>query len=135
VALIETLQEQCAILEEPGIFDCRFARNYPKYALPFRQRFRQIASGENQTSHFECRPHHFSQAAGYHRLRAAFDEGTLARETGDKYLRNTVLLATVLFLAALSQRFKVFRVRLALVGVSAVLLALALYFVFTYPRA
>jgi hypothetical protein len=66
---------------------------------------------------------------------AAFDEGTAARETGDKYLRNTVLLATVLFLAALSQRFKVFRVRLALVGVSGVLLALALYFVFTYPRA
>jgi hypothetical protein len=41
----------------------------------------------------------------------------------------------VLFLAALSQRFKVFGVRLALVGVSATLLGVALYFVFTYPQA
>jgi hypothetical protein len=65
----------------------------------------------------------------------AFDAGSEARETGDKYLRNTVLLATVLFLAALSQRFKVFGVRLALVGVSATLLGVALYFVFTYPQA
>jgi hypothetical protein len=69
------------------------------------------------------------------RASVAFDAGTVARETGDKYLRNTVLLATVLFLAALGQRFKVFRVRMGLVGVSAVLLALALYFVITYPRA
>ena len=56
-------------------------------------------------------------------------------QTGDTYLRNTVLLATVLFLTALGMRFKVFGVRLALVGVSAVLLGVALYFVFTYPQA
>jgi hypothetical protein len=37
----------------------------------------------------------------------AFEEGTKARERGDKYLRNTVLLATVLFLTALAQKFKV----------------------------
>ena len=58
-----------------------------------------------------------------------------ARETGDKYLRNTVLLATVLFLTALSQRFKVRNVRLGLIGVSAALLVIAMYFVFTYPTA
>jgi len=66
---------------------------------------------------------------------AAFETGTAARETGDKYLRNTVLLATVLFLTALSQRFKVRNVRLGLMGVSAVLLVIAMYFVFTYPTA
>ena len=64
-----------------------------------------------------------------------FEEGTKARETGDRYLRNTVLLATVLFLTALAQKFKVFRVRLALVGVAGCLLVIALYFVVTYPTA
>ena len=46
-----------------------------------------------------------------------------------------MLLATVLFLTALAQRFKVVRVRLALIGVAACLLVIALYFVFTYPTA
>jgi len=66
---------------------------------------------------------------------AAFEDGTQARELGDKYLRNTVLLATVLFLTALSQKFRLEGVRIALLGVSGVLLVLALYFVVTYPRA
>jgi hypothetical protein len=65
----------------------------------------------------------------------AFEVGTAARETGDKYVRNTVLLATVLFLTALAQRFKVRNVRVGLLGVSAVLLVIALYFVLTYPTA
>jgi len=65
----------------------------------------------------------------------AFEEGTKARETGDKFLRNTVLLATVLFLTALSQKFKVHAVRASLLGVSAVLLAIGVYFVVTYPTA
>jgi hypothetical protein len=62
-----------------------------------------------------------------------FDKGTEARETGDRYLRNTVLLATVLFLTALAQKFKVLRVRLALLGVAGVLLVVAMYYVVTYP--
>ena len=69
------------------------------------------------------------------RASIAFDRGTKARETGDKYLRNTVLLATVLFLTALAQKFKVHAVRASLLGVSAVLLSIALYFVATYPTA
>jgi hypothetical protein len=69
------------------------------------------------------------------RATTAFEQGTKARERGDKYLRNTVLLATVLFLTALAQRFKVEAVRIGLLGVSAVLLVIALYFVVTYPRA
>jgi len=34
-----------------------------------------------------------------------FEDGTKARETADKYVRNTVLLAMVLFFVALAQRF------------------------------
>jgi hypothetical protein len=67
------------------------------------------------------------------RASADFVEGTKARETGDRYLRNTVLLATVLFLTALAQKFKVTRVRLSLLGVAGALLVVALYFVITYP--
>ena len=62
------------------------------------------------------------QAAAYdERATAAFEQGTQARERGDKYLRNTVLLATVLFLAALTPKFKLQGVRVGLLGVSAVL--------------
>ena len=65
----------------------------------------------------------------------AFEAGTHAREEGDRYLRNTVLLATVLFLTALSQKFKVHSVRLGLLVLCGVLLAVALFFIATYPRA
>jgi hypothetical protein len=64
-----------------------------------------------------------------------FDEGTKARETGDHYLRNTVLLATVLFLTALAPKFKVPGVRIGLIAVAGSLLAVALYYVITYPVA
>jgi hypothetical protein len=77
-----------------------------------------------------------AQAAAYGaRASSAFERGTKARETGDKYLRNTVLLATVLFMTALAQKFKLHAVRASLLGVSAVLLAIAVYFVVTYPTA
>ncbi len=66
---------------------------------------------------------------------AAFETGTAARENGDRYVRNTVLLATVLFLTAMAQRFKIRAVRLSLVGVSVVLLGVAVYFVASYPTA
>jgi hypothetical protein len=68
------------------------------------------------------------------RATGKFEEGTAARETGDKYIRATVLLATVLFLIALTQRFKLFGVRLGLFGVALVLLAIGLYWVASYPR-
>jgi hypothetical protein len=64
---------------------------------------------------------------------ASYEEGTAARHRGDEYLRNTVLLATVLFLTALAQRFRILAVRAALLGVSAVLLAVGLYYLATYP--
>jgi len=76
------------------------------------------------------------KAAAYDkRATAAFEEGTKAREDGDHYLRNTVLLATVLFLTALAQRFKVHGVRVALLAVAGCLLVVALYYVVTYPVA
>ncbi len=74
-------------------------------------------------------------AAKGHQASEVFEAGTRARERGDKYLRNTVLLATVLFLTALAQKFKVHRVRLGLLVLCGVLLVVALYFIVTYPRA
>jgi hypothetical protein len=63
-----------------------------------------------------------------------FARGASARETGDKYVRTTVLLATVLFLIAVSQRFRIFRLRVALLCVALVLLGIALGSIATYPR-
>jgi hypothetical protein len=63
-----------------------------------------------------------------------FDSGVHARETGDKYVRTTVLLATVLFLIAVSQRFGLPKLRVALLCVALVLLAIALGSIATYPR-
>jgi len=63
-----------------------------------------------------------------------FEEGAHARETGEKYVRTTVLLATVLFLIALSQRFALFRLRVGLLTVALVLLGLSVVAIVTYPR-
>jgi len=76
-----------------------------------------------------------SAAAASAKASAAFEEGTAAREHGDDYLRNTVLLATVLFLTALASRFKTHAIRASLLGVSAVILLYCVYNVITYPRA
>ncbi len=62
-----------------------------------------------------------------------FEHGTKAREDAEEYLRNTVLLAMVLFLIAVAQRFKTAGVRRALLVLAGVALAVALYFIFTYP--
>ncbi len=63
-----------------------------------------------------------------------FLEGTEARETAEKYVRVTVVLATVLFLIALAQRFKIRKVRMGLFLVAAALTVYALVTVATYPR-
>jgi len=62
-----------------------------------------------------------------------FDKGTEARNRADDYVRNTVILAVVLFLAALAQRFTLVRVRVGLLSVGVVLLIFALYTLATYP--
>jgi len=68
------------------------------------------------------------------RASGVFQQGVEARERGEKYVRTTVLLATVLFLIVLSQRFGLFKVRAGLLCVALVLLAISLVSIATYPR-
>lgn len=63
-----------------------------------------------------------------------FEAGAHARETGEKYVRTTVLLATVLFLIALSQRFGLLKVRVGLLTVALVLLIFSAVEIIRYPR-
>jgi hypothetical protein len=65
---------------------------------------------------------------------ASFEEGTVARETADKYSRAAVLFALVLFLVAMGQRFKVRGVRIGANAVAFGLLAYGLYAVSILPR-
>jgi hypothetical protein len=62
---------------------------------------------------------------------ASFDEGTAARETGEKYVRDTVLFAMVLFLVAIAQRMKDKTLR---GGVNLIALILAFYGIFSVVR-
>jgi hypothetical protein len=64
-----------------------------------------------------------------------FENGVAAREKGDEYVRITVVLATVLLLTALSQRFKIRAVRIGLLAVAFVMLTGAVYWISTFPRA
>jgi hypothetical protein len=52
----------------------------------------------------------------------AFAAGTDAGNTADKYIRDTVFLATVLFLVGISGHFRVVQARLGLIGIGAALL-------------
>ena len=63
------------------------------------------------------------------------EEGVTGREKGDEYVRITVVLATVLLLTALSQRFRVRALRVGLNALSLVMLAVALFWIATFPRA
>jgi hypothetical protein len=68
------------------------------------------------------------------RATAAFNEGSDAGATADKYVRTTVLLATVLFLVGLSTHFPLQSVRYGLVGLGAVLLIVSVVQLLTLPR-
>jgi hypothetical protein len=65
---------------------------------------------------------------------AAFAAGTHARETAESYVRVTVLMAMVLFLIAISQRFKLRNVRVAVSVVAGVVLVVSLVDVASLPR-
>jgi hypothetical protein len=65
---------------------------------------------------------------------ATFDEGTHARENADKYVRDTVLFASVLFLVAVAQRFSAMRARLAVGVITFGLLAFVVVSVAQLPR-
>jgi hypothetical protein len=64
-----------------------------------------------------------------------FNQGVETRENADSYVKVTVFLATVLLLTALSQRFKTFGPRIAVVGIAFVLLTISLYWVWIFSRA
>jgi len=49
---------------------------------------------------------------------AAFARGTTARDNADSYVRDTVLFAAVLFLVAITQRFKLRNIRIATTAVA-----------------
>jgi hypothetical protein len=65
---------------------------------------------------------------------ATEEEGTHARETAEKYIGATVLFALVLFLVAVSQRFRLRGVRIGAIAIALALLSYALYQVATLPR-
>jgi hypothetical protein len=52
----------------------------------------------------------------------AFTKGTDAGDTADKYIRDTVFLATVLFLVGISGHFRIVQARLGLIAIGAALL-------------
>ena len=56
---------------------------------------------------------------------AAFAKGADAGSTSDKYIRDTVFLATVLFLVGISGHFRVLAARFGLIGIGASLLVFA----------
>lgn len=63
-----------------------------------------------------------------------FAAGTTARETANKYVRQTVLFASVLFLVAIAQRFRLRGVRIAANALAFALLLYTLYGVGRLPR-
>jgi hypothetical protein len=56
---------------------------------------------------------------------ASFEAGSDAGSTADKYIRDTVFLATVLFLVGISGHFRIRAARLGLIGVAGLLLVFA----------
>ena len=65
---------------------------------------------------------------------ATFEEGNRSRKIADSYVRVTVMLATVLLLTAISQRFTTQKVRMGLAAVAVLLLCLPIYQVLVLPR-
>jgi hypothetical protein len=68
------------------------------------------------------------------RASALFDEGTEARATGEKYVRNTVLFAVVLFLVAIAQRMKDKNLRAGVNGMAALLAVYGIVSIAGLPR-
>jgi len=69
------------------------------------------------------------------RATQAYTAGENARETADKYVRLTIILAAVLFLVAVGQRFRIKGVRVAVISVAGALLFYCAVLLAIYPRA
>jgi hypothetical protein len=65
---------------------------------------------------------------------AVFERGTRAGDMGDRYVRITVLLATVLLIIAIGQRFRVTSVRTGLLVIAFLLLCLPMWNLFKLWR-
>lgn len=65
----------------------------------------------------------------------SFTAGVESRDRAEHYVRVTVLLAAVLFLIALGQRFTFRVVRFGMLGVAGVFLVYTVILLLTYPRA
>jgi hypothetical protein len=63
-----------------------------------------------------------------------FEQGSKSRSTSDDYVRVTVLLATVLLLTAIAQRFKTHQVRMGLAAVAFLLVCIPIYRILSLPR-
>ena len=66
---------------------------------------------------------------------AVFKRGTHAGDVGDRYVRITVLLATVLLITAIGQRFRVTSVRTGMLIIAFLLLCIPMWNLFTLWRA
>jgi hypothetical protein len=62
------------------------------------------------------------------------DQGTKSGETGDQYVRITVLLATVLLITAIGQRFRIKAARVVFMILACLLLSLPLWQLLVLPR-
>jgi hypothetical protein len=69
------------------------------------------------------------------KARAEYERGVSSRQTGDEYIRITVVLATVLLLTALSQRFRIHAARVGLITIASIMLVIAVFWIATFPRA
>jgi hypothetical protein len=65
---------------------------------------------------------------------ATFEAGTAARSTADQYIRTTVVLASVLFLLALSQRFRLRQVRIGVLVVAGALMIYGIAAIISFER-
>ncbi len=65
----------------------------------------------------------------------AFEEGVHTRSVGEDYVKVTVILAAVLFLLAIGQRFRIKGVRLTVTGVAGVFLVYCVVLLAVYPHA
>jgi hypothetical protein len=70
-------------------------------------------------------PQETQSAAADKSANVAFAEGSDAGDTADKYVRDTVFLATVLFLVGISSHFGVRQARYGLIGIGALILVFA----------
>jgi len=68
------------------------------------------------------------------RASVLFEQGTIDRETADKYVRDTVVFASVLFLIGIGQRFKVRGARIAANTAATCLLVFTLTTLVALPR-